>query len=94
MSVKMTLKAVPIELYARLKEAAEQKGCGVDSEIIAALTRHYLPVGLAPNDRLRKVRETRLHRPLRSAAEKSGIPVFQVQPNDPVIPSNRARELG
>jgi plasmid stability protein len=62
--MNITLKDVPKNLHARLKEAASRNGRSINTEAIAALEREYLPVRLHPRKHLDLIRETQARYPV------------------------------
>lgn len=73
MSVNITLKAVPKPLHTQLKEAARRNGRSINTEAIAALERHYLPVLLDPRKHLQLIAETQARYPVRRALTASQL---------------------
>lgn len=63
--MNVTLKDVPKKLHAKLKEAARQNGRSINTEAIATLERHYLPVRLDPRRQLELIHETQRRYPVK-----------------------------
>lgn len=59
MSASITLKNIPDDIYARLKEVAEAHHRSLNSEIIACLESMLLPTRVMPNERLARARQLR-----------------------------------
>ncbi len=59
MPATITLKNIPDELYARLKEAAEAHHRSLNSEVLACLERTLLPTRIGPDERLARARRLR-----------------------------------
>lgn len=65
--MNVTLKAVSKNLHAQLKNAARRNGRSINTEAIATLQRHYLPVQLDPRKHLELIRETQARYPVKRA---------------------------
>ncbi|MCY7370979.1 MAG: Arc family DNA-binding protein [Polaromonas sp.] len=59
MSITLTLKNIPDEVYARLKASAEMHRRSMNSEAIVCLEAVLSPTRLAPAERLARARELR-----------------------------------
>jgi plasmid stability protein len=51
----ITLKSIPDQIYARLRQSADLHHRSLNSEVIACLERVLLPVSIDPEDRLLRV---------------------------------------
>ena len=61
MPTTITLKNIPDDIYARLKEAAEAHHRSLNSEVIACLEKTLLPARVSPEERIARARELRQH---------------------------------
>jgi len=59
MPASITLKNIPDDIYARLKEAAEAHHRSLNSEVIACLERTLLPTRVTPQELLKRARHLR-----------------------------------
>ena len=59
MPTTITLKNIPDDIYARLKEAAEAHHRSLNSEVIACLEKTLLPARASPEERIARARELR-----------------------------------
>jgi len=59
MPATITLKNIPDDIYARLKEAADAHHRSLNSEVIACLERTLLPARVPPQERLARARQLR-----------------------------------
>jgi plasmid stability protein len=59
MPVSLTLKNIPDEVYARLKQAAGQHRRSLNSEAIVCLEAQLLPAAVNPSERLENIRKLR-----------------------------------
>jgi len=59
MPVTITLKNIPDDIYARLKEAADAHHRSLNSEVIACLERTLLPTRVPAQERLARARQLR-----------------------------------
>lgn len=59
MPATITLKNIPDDIYARLKEAADAHHRSLNSEVIACLERTLLPTRVPAQERLARARQLR-----------------------------------
>lgn len=59
MPATITLKNIPDDIYARLKEAADAHHRSLNSEVIACLERTLLPTRVSAQERLARARQLR-----------------------------------
>ena len=59
MATTLTLKNIPNEIYARLKESAEKHRRSLNSEAIVCLEAALIQIRDTPSDRLARAREIR-----------------------------------
>lgn len=59
MPATITLKNIPDDIYARLKEAADAHHRSLNSEVIACLERTLLPTRVSPEERLARAKQLR-----------------------------------
>ena len=59
MPATITLKNIPDDIYARLKEAADGHHRSLNSEVIACLESILLPTRVTPQERLARARQLR-----------------------------------
>jgi antitoxin FitA len=59
MPATITLKNIPDDIYARLKETADAHHRSLNSEVIACLERTLLPTRVPAHERLARARQLR-----------------------------------
>lgn len=59
MPATITLKNIPDDIYARLKESADANHRSLNSEVIACLERTLLPTRVSAQERLARARQLR-----------------------------------
>ena len=81
MSVTLTLKNIPEDVYKRLKASAEAHRRSLNSEAIVCLEAILIPTRLPPSERLARARELRAQLPQKGfrardidAAKRRGRP--------------------
>ena len=68
MPMTITLKSIPDEIYAQLRQSADLHHRSLNSEVIACLERVLLPVTIHPEERLLRIQRLRLPRIIKASS--------------------------
>ena len=68
MPMTMTLKSIPDEIYARLRQSADLHHRSLNSEVIACLERVLLPVTIHSEERLLRIQRLRPPRTIKASS--------------------------
>ncbi len=78
MPMTITLKNIPANIYAQLRQSADQHHRSLNGEVIACLERVLLPVAIDPGERLARVQRLRPPRAIKAStidkAKRTGRP--------------------
>lgn len=78
MPMTITLKNIPDDIYAQLRQSADGHHRSLNSEVIACLERVLMPVVVEPGERLARIRRLRPPRAISASAidkaRRSGRP--------------------
>ncbi len=78
MPMTVTLKNIPDDIYAQLRQSADRHHRSLNSEVIACLERVLMPVVVEPAERLARIRRLRSSRAISASAidkaRRSGRP--------------------
>ena len=67
MPMTITLKNIPDDIYAQLRQSADQHHRSLNSEVIACLERVLLPVAIDPGERLARIQRLRPPRAIKAS---------------------------
>ncbi len=78
MPMTITLKNIPDEIYAQLRQSADRHHRSLNSEVIACLERVLLPGTIEPAERLARIQRLRPRRAIKAgsidSAKRRGRP--------------------